>query len=176
MATDVELLTVTGDILEALLPGEWQAVQNFQPTGQARHLTPTAYFTKLGGDTPNGSPTREDVWNPARQDFDHGHLQRFTSTIRVQGFAMRDDPDAELTSADVAARASMALQSDFAREKLRAIGAAPLRIQQLPAVAVQDERDAWEEVATFDFLISHSRLMLLATPAASLGPVTIHSV
>lgn len=175
MATDVQILTVVRACLVAQLPESWGVVQNFQPTGQARHDAATVYFTKLG-DRPLGSPGRRDVWNAEREDFDHLHEQQMEATVRVQGFANEDDPDVTLLAADVAAQAALALQTDVAIAQFRAIGAQPLRIVALPAVAVQDERDAWEKVSTFDFVLSYSRAMVARTPSASIGDLSIHAV
>lgn len=175
MATDTEILTAVGDILTASVPSGWRVVQNFQPTGQARHADTTIYFAKMG-DRPVGFPERVEIWNPDTEAYDHRHSQVFVSTIRVQGFANRDSPDATLTPGDVTAWASLALQTDAMRAALARIDAQALRVVNLPALQIVDERDRWEEVASFDFLVTHSRVMLLATPAATLGPVSIYSV
>lgn len=172
---DVVLLAAIRQALTLQLPPQWTVVQNYQPTGQARHSGPTVYMAKLG-ETPTGFPSRRDVWNPERQDYDHVHDQIMQARVRIQGFAPEDDPEATLYSADVAARASLALQSDAARAILREVGAAPLRIINLPAIGVQDERDAWEKVSTFDFLLSYSRAMVQRTPSATIGDLSIHAV
>lgn len=176
MATDVQILTAVGDVLAAHLPVEWRVEQNFQPTGQARSGTATVYFAKVGADSFIGSPRRTSVWDETSGTYSLVNRQAVQTSVRVQGFANTDSPDSQLTSADVAASAAMALQTDDAIRMLRAIEAAPLRILQLPAVGMQDERDRWEIPVTFDFLLTHHRDMVRAQPSATLGDLRITAV
>lgn len=170
---DVTLLAAIRQALTLQLPQDWKVVQNYQPTGQARHTGVTIYMAKLG-ERPIGSPSRREVWNGS--DYDHVHDQVMEGRVRIQGFAPEDDPEATLYAADVTARASLALQTDASRAILREAGAAPLRIVDLPATGVQDERDAWEKVSTFDFVVSYSRAMVQRTPSAAIGDLSIHAV
>lgn len=168
-------MTTVRAVLVELCPSEWGVVQNYQSSGQARHDKPTIYFQKFG-ERPVGFPSRREVWNADAERFDQINDQIMEATVRLQGFAPEEAPDTSLYSADVAALAALALQSEVSLAAFRAVGAAPIRIRNLPAVAIQNENDAWERVATFDFVVSYSRAIVLPTPSAAIGDLTLHPV
>lgn len=154
-------------------------IQFDQPTAQGRPSGPAVLFQKLS-DRRYGWTKREDV--PDEDDPDlmvHRETQYYESTYQFEAVGPSAQPGVTLptaTPSDLVNLAAGIAQSDAFIATLRAAGLAVLRVTQVRNPFMQNDRDQFEAVPSFDLVVTHEQIMVSTTPAAVVGELRMARV
>lgn len=155
--TDNALIQVFLPIIQAQLIVDGfttvQVKQANQPTQQGANSVPTVYFYKIGTKR-YGFLGRNDVWNPLTSQMDHVESQYIESSWTFQALVTQDPTTPnQFTASDLVTEVSSILQSDNTLETLNSNGIGVLRITDIVNPYFVDDRDNFEAVPSFDFVI-----------------------
>lgn len=156
-------------------------VIQFDPlTTQGRPSGPTVLFQKTGGDRRYGWTKREDVPDPdVAGQMIHRETQFYESTYQFEAVGPSAQPGVTLptaTPSDLVNRAAAVAQSDAFMAALRVAGLAVLRVTDVRNPFMQNDRDQFEAVPSFDLVVTHEQIMLSTTPAAVVGELRMARV
>ena len=155
-------------------------VIQFDPlTTQGRPSGPTVLFQKIG-DRRYGWTKREDVPDEdAPTLMIHRETQFYESTYQFEAVGQSPQPGVTLptaTASDLVNLAAAVAQSDAFMATLRLAGLAVLRVTDVRNPFMQNDRDQFEAVPSFDLVVTHEQIMLSTTPAAVVGELRMARV
>ena len=128
-------------------------LQSYQPTKQGTASSAAMYFHKIG-DRRLGSPRRLSEWDAlsgAMIDYD---TQLMETTFQLSALVRQPDT---LTASDILNDAAMVMQSEQFIKTLKADGVGILRIGEIRNPYFQDDRDQFQAMPSFDFIVSYNR-------------------
>lgn len=142
--------------------------QSNQPTNQGANTAPTLYLDKIPGDKRYGFLRRTDEWV---DDVDppfmrHIEAQVYESTFQFTALSIQNPADVtQLTASDLANWAASIIQSDAARLALQAKGIGMLRITEIRNPYFVDDKNRFEASPSFDFTLTHEKVIISTSPA-----------
>jgi len=173
-----DIMTAVRAVLVPKLPGV-SVVQANQPTIEGREDGPAVLLYHIG-DRRYGWTKRQDT--PDLIDplvMVHTETQFYETRIQVG--ALGPQPSATqvpptTTASDLVNTAAGILQSDAAIAALRVSGLAVLRVTDVRAPYMQNDRDQYEAVPSFDLVVTHEQVMVSTLPAAVVGELRMARV
>jgi hypothetical protein len=136
-----------------------------QPTHQGSPTAPTIYFYKVASKR-YGFLGRSDTWNGITSKMDHIEAQYYESTWSLQSLVLQNPTTPnQYTTSDLADEAASIMQSDSTRDILNSNGIGILRISDIVNPYFADDRNNYEAVPSFDFVL------LYENKRASINPV-----
>lgn len=181
---DLTLFAAVRTVLLAGLADNGQSavpVVQFNPgTLQGRPSGPALLFQKIG-DRRYGWTKREDVPDPdVPTQMIHREVQDYESTLQFEALGPPPASDGAAlptsTASDLVNLAAAILQGDKAIQALRVLGLAVLRVTDVRNPFMQNDRDQFEAVPSFDLVVTHEQIMLSTTPAAVVGELRMARV
>lgn len=175
-------VTIRTALLAGLVAnGSSAPVIQFDPlTTQGRPSGPAVLFQKVGGDRRYGWVKREDVPDPDEPtQMIHRETQFYESTYQFEAVGPPAQPGVTLptaTPSDLVNLTAGIVQSDAFMAALRLAGLAVLRVTQVRNPFMQNDRDQFEAVPSFDLVVTHEQIMLSTTPAAVVGELRMARV
>lgn len=158
-----------------------ETIQDYQPTTQGAPTGPVlalhVVFTRRYGWT-----ARKDEWIiPATPDLPfmrHTERQQLETHIQASGIWRRGPTlPGDWVAADVAGYGAMILQSDRTMAALRAAGLGIQRITDIRSTPIlTNDRDQWEAMPSFDFVLTHEQITITETPATVSQELRIENV
>lgn len=179
--TDYDLFAAVRTALLAGLVANGSAatvIQMDQTTLQGRPSGPAVLFQKIG-DQRYGWTKREDVPDPDEPTLMiHRETQFYESTLQFEAVGPSTEPGVTPTAtpSDLVNLAAAILQGDTAMRSLRVAGLAVLRVTAVRNPFMQNDRDQYEAVPSFDLVVTHEQIMLSTTPAATVGELVMARV
>jgi len=160
--------------------GSAATVTQFNPlTTQGRPNGPAVLFQKIG-DRRYGWTKREDAPDEDNPDLMvHRETQYYESTYQFEAVGPSAQPGVTLptvTPSDLVNLAAGIAQSDAFMALLRLAGLAVLRVTDVRNPFMQNDRDQFEAVPSFDLVVTHEQIMLSTTPAAVVGELRMARV
>lgn len=129
-----------------------------QPTMQGSPTAPTVYFYKLATKR-YGFLGRNDAWDIITSKMDHTESQYYESTWTVQALVLQNPATPnQYTASDLADEVASIMQSDATRAILNANNIGILRISDISNPYFIDDRDNYEAVPSFDFVLVYENL------------------
>ena len=156
--TDNNFIRIFLDELKNAMAQAGQTVsvlQSYQPTKQGTKSNPTLYFTKIG-EKKIGSPKRLSQYDETGEKMNDIDTQVVEATYQISAL-VRQPSDTDMTASDMLDVAQMALQSWEGLATLRAHGIGILRITEVRNPYMQDDRDEWQAMPSFDVVFSYSK-------------------
>lgn len=168
---DNDLIQIFFPIIKAgLIADGYDSVivkQANQPTQQGVSLQPTVYFFKIS-DTRYGFPHFYDQWNSITGVMDHVEEQWYETRFQISALAIQDPKDISApTASDIVNEVSMILQSTNTISQLMNNDIGILRISDVTNPYFQDDRDQFEAMPYFDFVLTHKRVRVSQSPILS---------
>lgn len=172
MATEKELFTNIKAVLEAGFATLNQSVivkQAWQPTQQGTPTDPVVFVTLVGHHR-YGSPYLNDEYIlpvfPATEGImRHTESQMYETTFQLNGLAIQEPTDdAQLTAGDIMNFAAYIMQSESARQALRAQNIGIERITEVRNPKFSDDRDRFEASPSLDFVLVHKWIVTSEVP------------
>lgn len=153
-----------------------QVMQSNQPTHQAAPSGPALLLFMLP-DRWVGSPLRKDTYDGVAGNFVHEEQQVVAATIQATGIYRQTAADTTgWTAKDVATIGAMILQSDATMAQLRAAGLKLERVTQVRNPVMANDRQEYEAVPSFDFVLTHTQTNVTRNPALVAEELRIHRV
>ena len=128
-------------------------LQDHQPTTQGTNTADSMYFYKIG-DKRIGSPKRLSRWDTLAGAMLDDDSQLMEATYQLS--ALNRQPDTT-TASDLLNSASMIMQGDKFIKALKGSGVGILRITEIRNPYLKDDRDQWQAMPSFDFVLSYNR-------------------
>lgn len=139
--------------------------RNFQQTQQGAASGPYVYFVKIG-DRRHGSPGRKDTLNILADNFTHEETQVYETTYQLSAWIPQTPANVtSLTESDILNIVSCIIQSDDLLAAFRAAGVGILRVTDVRNPYIEDDRDQFEAVPSFDVVLTHTRKIAATIPA-----------
>lgn len=124
-----------------------------QPTLQGAVKADSMYFYKIG-DKRIGHPHRINRWDTLAGEMVDNDVQLMESTYQVSALVRQPAP---LTASDMLNDVAMIMQSDSFIKVLKANGIGILRIGEIRNPYFKDDRDQFQAMPSFDFIVSYNR-------------------
>lgn len=199
--TESGLIIQTEDGSDILADGiSINVKQAYQPTKQGVNTSPTLYLYKVS-DSRIGSPYRYSEWVTSQIDTESGEniltesgdsimtdgglsgymqttqRQQMATTYQLSALAAQNPADIEmLTASDLLNYAAFVLQSDDFLQALKDQNMGILRIPGSRNPYFTNDRDQFEAMPSFDFVITHKQGIVRKTPALQTVEYQILSV
>lgn len=152
------IATIIAQEAVAGIPGT-PVKQAFQPTQQGVNTKPTAYIHKIASRR-TGYPQRSDTWDANAGKMIHVETQNMETTFQVSALALQDPKqESQLTASDILDSISYILQSEATIEALMAQEVGVLKINDGRESYFKDEQDRFEVAPSFDFVLTHKRIV-----------------
>lgn len=135
-----------------------QVLQGYQPTKQGTDTAPSLHFHKIG-DKRIGHPYRKSIWNELNATMTDADYQVMEATWQISTLVRQPDT---FTASDLANVAAMIMQTSSFAETLKASGIGIFRITEVRNPYQLDDREQYQAMPSFDFVISYSRSLSLA--------------
>lgn len=147
-----------------------------QPTQQGIPTGPTVYFYKLG-DHRLGFLRRFDTWDELSSTMTHTEEQQYETTFQVNALAIQSPltPN-QYTASDLVNDVCFIMQSDDTREILYNNGISILRVTDVTNGYFTDDKDNFEAVPSFDFVLSYIRTKVYPGKVIDHGELNINRV
>lgn len=153
-----------------------QVIQDYQPDHQSAPSGPALLLHMLP-DRWVGSPLRKDIYDGVSGDFRHEERQEIAATIQATGIFRQTASDTTgWTAKDVATIGAMILQSDATMAQLRAAGLKLERVTQVRNPFMTNDRQEYEAVPSFDFVLTHTQTNVTRNPAFTAEELRIRRV
>lgn len=136
-------------------------LQAYQPTQQGVPTGATVYVSKQG-DHEYGWVKRDQVWNGVNEILTE--IQQVETTFNVQSLVIQNPAAPSYTASDLANEVVAILRSTQTIEIYRGFGVGILRITDIGNLYFDDDRDQYEAVPSFNFVLSHSRTRIKIIP------------
>lgn len=136
-------------------------LQAYQPTQQGVPTGPSVYISKQG-DHEYGWIRRGQVWSGTAEILTE--VQQVETTFNVQSLVIQDPANPSYTASDLANEIVAILQSTQTIEIYKSFGVGILRVTDITNVYFDDDRDQFEAVPSFNFILSHSRTRITTIP------------
>jgi hypothetical protein len=167
MQTDNTLIQLFIPIIqnELLIDGFDNVVvqQANQPTQQGIPTAPTVYFYKTHTRR-YGFLGRHDNWDGLSNRMVHNERQYYETTFRFQFLVLQNVKMPAYTAADLADEVASILQSDKTLAILNAQKVGVLRITDIVNPYFTDDRDNFEALPSFDFVMLYLNDRISANP------------
>lgn len=167
MATDKELIIAVKEALEiGLTAREVDAgvKQSYQPTQQGVPTGPTIFIHLLQSKR-FGWLTRTNKWDHDEEKIVHEERQWYESTFQVDALSIQDPADLTgPTAADLVSIAASIMQSDATRAFLRTKAIGIYRVTDERNPYYIDDKDRFEASPSFDFTLTHERIVKSTEP------------
>lgn len=138
--------------------------QSYQPTSQGAETGKTAYLFKLF-DRRFGHVGRKDVWDQDTEKMIHTESQWYETTFQISTLVIQNPYNTNsLTSSDLANIICSILQSDFALNSFREQNIGVLRVTEVRNPYFVDDKDRNEASPSFDFILTHERVVTSENP------------
>jgi hypothetical protein len=138
--------------------------QSNQPTQQGINSGPTVYFFKVG-DKRYGYLRRDDEWDENDNLMVHTEMQYYETTFQISALVMQNPKTPyQYTASDLINQAAAILQSDNTISTLEASDVGILRIGEIRNPYFLDDRDQFEAVSSFDFVLTHNQTIISSQP------------
>ena len=138
-----------------------------QPTQQGIQSNPAVYFYKAGMKR-YGFLGRNSEWNADSSEMDHIESQYYESTWRVQALVLQNPATPnQYTASDLADEVASIMQSDNTRDILNTSGIGILRVTDIVNPYFVDDRDNFEAVPSFDFVLVYENQRPSVVPVIS---------
>lgn len=137
------------------LPAGLESVRAFQPRQQGAEIVPTIYVNHAGT-KPIGFPKRTAKWDTSTLEMVNTQGNRYESTYHIEALIPQSpaDPTA-MTESDVLNIARFILQSDSTLATLVPQNIGVLRVTELQANWIVDDKGQNENVPFFEVTFSH---------------------
>lgn len=150
--------------------------QSYQPTAQGVPLDPTLFIHKVMAPR-YGFPGRFSTYNTMTANFDTVESIWRTPTFQISALAVQNPANVNsLTASDYAEMAADVLQTEATRQTLLQSDVGIYRIMTVRPAYFVNERDRFEQEASFDVTLTHKREFTLTTPAVTATEAEIHRV
>lgn len=162
----------------ARFPNGTTFVRANAPVVQGRPSGPSVLFFPVGSRR-YGWLRRDEVWDADAGRYVHREVQAYETTVQFE--ALGPPPVAgvstpTVTAADLVNTAAAVLQSDKALASLRAAGLGVLRVTDVRQPYMQNDRDQFEAVPSFDLIVTREQIVLDSTEAAYVGELRMARV
>ena len=128
-------------------------IQSNQPTVQGAVKSDSMYFYKIG-DKRVGHPHRINEWDTLAGAMVDNDVQLMEATFQLSALVRQPDT---ITASDLLNDAAMIMQSDSFIKTLKNAGVGILRIGEIRNPYFQDDRDQFQAMPSFDFILSYNR-------------------
>ena len=175
---DLALYTLIKAVIEAGLAAndlsDIVVAQNFQPTQQGANFERTVYMHKIA-DNRYGFPLKKDEWQTDKMV--HTEAIQMETTFQVSARVLADPADVTaLTASDVANIVAQIMQSDVALAAFKAQNVGIYRVTALRQIYLENDYGRNEVEPSFDFTLTHKRVMLSETPVLQTIEFEVHRV
>lgn len=175
--------TLIALVISTLIAGEAAAgipgtpiAQAFQPTMEGTNSVPTAYLHKIG-DRRYGFLARNDVWNQTSSTLVHTEDQKYETTFQLSFLATQNPTTpTQLTASDFLNLCAAILQSDVAIATFQAAGAGIERITDVRNAYFTDDRQQYEALPSFDFIMVHDQIITTTTPVLESVEIDVYAI
>ena len=143
-------------------------VQSFQPTQQGINNGPTVYFFKIY-DHRYGFLKRQDTWDPISETMIHTETQGYETMFQVNALMTQNPANtSQIVVSDLVNECAQILQSDIAINALFEQDVQILRITDIRNPYFVDDRDRFEGIPSFDFVLTYSNVSVSTSPVVDL--------
>lgn len=146
--------------------------QSNQPTQQGIPTSPTIYFFKIYNKR-YGFLGRYDRWDTINSQFVHTERQYYETAFQVSALVLQNPSDLTIpTASDLVNEVASIMQSDATRDILNSSGIGILRITDITNPYFTDDRDNFEAIPSFDFVLTYLNIRTSTSPQIT-PPITV---
>ncbi len=170
-------------IIQVLLAGETTAnipglpiAAAFQPQENGVNSEPTAFLHKLF-DHPYGFLQTTDVYDDISQTIIHTESQKYETHFQLGALAIQNPntPD-QYTASDICNLCQSILRSDAARQTFQDQNVGIEKPGDVRNPAFLDDFQQYEYNPSFDFILTHDRVLVSTTPILSATTINIYEI
>lgn len=163
--TDNDLIKAFKPIISSMLSAngvtDCPVIAANQPTRQGVQVNKAVYFTKIG-DKRYGFVKRGDKLDVHNNKFIHTETQPYETTFQINALSIQSASDTSAhTASDLVNLVSSIMQSDYARETLKAKGIGIIRVTDVRNPYFIDDKDRYEASPSFDFTLLYNRALIM---------------
>lgn len=145
--------------------GSVPVVQSYQPTEQGVSTNATVYYYVVSNYRYGYSGVSVSPDNPDPEEIDLIESQYYETTFQISGLVISSPTDTNAyTSFDLVTSVAEILASEYSVTTLQAAGVGILRIIPIRSPNFKDDRQEFEQIPNFDFVLTYKTVNISAIP------------